>query len=49
VCRLVVSDAAAEEGPRSLYLLNRWFDAVISLTGGRARVSLAGWLVMAFS
>jgi hypothetical protein len=33
VCQLFVSDTAGEDGPRSLYLLSRWFHAVVSLTG----------------
>ncbi|GBF91484.1 hypothetical protein Rsub_04224 [Raphidocelis subcapitata] len=32
-CRLFVSDAAGDDGPRGLYLLARWFDAVFALTG----------------
>ena len=30
---LFVSDAGGDEGPRGLYLLARWFDAVLALTG----------------
>jgi hypothetical protein len=32
-CQLFVSDTAAEDGPRSHYLLARWFHAVVTLAG----------------
>jgi hypothetical protein len=41
VCRLVVADAVADDGPRSLYLLARWFHAVVSLSGAGGGLSCA--------
>eukprot|EP00877_Chromochloris_zofingiensis_P009595 jgi/Chrzof1/488/Cz01g17180.t1 len=32
-CQLIVSDLSTEDGPKSLYLLQRWIPLVITITG----------------